>query len=57
MKAWSVNVPLLIREKGEHEDRDTREYATSIRFDIVAESADQAAAILWERLEPTCGDP
>lgn len=56
-KAWTVGLALLIREKGEHEGRDTREYTKLISFDIEAESVDQAADILRERLEPTCGDP
>ena len=57
MKKWAVNIPVLIREAGEHPDRDTHEYAMSVRFEVEAETAPQAAHLVWERLEPTVGDP
>lgn len=57
MKTWSVEIPVLAKEAGDSEERDLREYAMAIRFEIEAESAPRAAQILRERLEPTCSDP
>jgi len=57
VKTWAVNVPVLVRDLTEGEGRDPKEYGMAMRFEVKAESADQAVYILWTRLEPTCGEP
>ncbi len=57
MKTWAVNVPVLVRDLTEGEGRDPKEYGMTVRFEIQAEKPDEAVYILWQRLEPICGDP
>lgn len=56
MKTFEVHIPVLIKEQAEG-DLKPKELAMSVHFQVKAETADQAAHIVWERLMPTCGDP
>ncbi len=57
MKTWDVSIPVLVRDADKGLGRDTKEYAMAVSFEVEAETATEAARILRERLEPTCGDP
>lgn len=57
MKTWSVHIPLLVKETEPAPGEKPKELALSIHFDVQAETAHEAALIVWERLSPTCGDP
>ncbi len=62
MKAYRVGIPCMIVEASEELEliggaHEPPKAARMLYFRVVAENEDQAAQILWERLEPTCGDP
>lgn len=56
MKTWSVNIPVLVREVGEHPERDDREYAMAMPFKVRAETAKEAAQALRDRISDVARD-
>ncbi len=57
MTTWELSIPVLAREADKGQERDTKEYAMAMRFEIAAETPAAAAQILRERLEGICDDP
>ena len=63
MKTYRVSIPVLVQEEHPTEPRiigDASEHLTRalmVGFRIEAPSPREAALILYERLEATCGDP
>ncbi len=51
MKTWSVHMPVLVREAGHAGDvLDERELAMTLRFDVEAQTAEEAAKDLCDRI-------
>ncbi len=51
MKTWSVHMPVLVREAGHAGNvLDEREHAMTLRFDVQADSAEDAAKDICDRI-------
>lgn len=58
MTTYSVHLPILVREAGPAGTvDDEREYAMTLRYDVIAASPDAAAHIIFERLSEVLRDP
>lgn len=57
MTTWNVHLPVLVREAGRAgEVSDEREHAMTLRFDVEARSAEEAAQDICRRLREVLDD-
>ncbi len=57
MRTWSVHLPVLVREAGAAgEVLDEREHAMTLRLDVVAPTAEEAAELVCERIREVLDD-